>query len=451
MAELVRNSHDDLQEKDLKFPDNPEAYAEHLHTFLREILENQQLQEPRFTAMNWKVEQAHTAKALKLTKNNSATGMDGCPYELWKNLEQRFETDIAENKPAFDTVKVLTEIFRDIQESGVDPCTDFSLGWMCPIYKKKDPTEISNCHPMTLLNTDYKLLTKVLALQFIDYVHKLVHPDQTGFIPKRSIFDHIRLAKAIINYADLLEENRAIIALDQEKAYDKIRHDYLWETLRAFKLPEPFIQTIRSLYENAETLVALNGVFSSHFKVRCGVRQGDPLSCPIFNLAIEPLACKIRSDPAIHGLRIPGLEEKLAIKMFADDTSLYLSQQDRFDHVQTIIDKWCAVSGAKFNIEKTEIIPIGAENHRQRIITHRKLNPQDDHTFAKNIHIAQDGEAIRILGAWVGNGTNDMTPWEPVIDKINQILKKWNKLHPTLDGRKIIIQAVIGRHTQFLT
>jgi hypothetical protein len=32
---------------------------------------------------------------------------------------------------------------------------------MCPIYKKKDRTEISNYWPITLLNTDYKLLTKV--------------------------------------------------------------------------------------------------------------------------------------------------------------------------------------------------------------------------------------------------------------------------------------------------
>jgi hypothetical protein len=55
----------------------------------------------------------------------------------------------------------------------------------------------------------------------------MIHEDQAGFIPKRSIFNHIRLAKAIINYAKITEENGAIIALDQEKAYDHIYHDYL--------------------------------------------------------------------------------------------------------------------------------------------------------------------------------------------------------------------------------
>jgi hypothetical protein len=99
---------------------------------------------------------------------------------------------------------------------------NFTLGWMCPIYKKKDPTEISNYRPITLLNTDYKILTKIMATQLMKEAQKLVHEDQAGFIPKRLIFNHIRLARAIINYAEIAEEDGAIIALDQEKAYDKI-------------------------------------------------------------------------------------------------------------------------------------------------------------------------------------------------------------------------------------
>jgi len=164
---------------------------------------------------------------------------------------------------------------------------------MCPLFKKKDPTDICNYRPITLMNTDYKMLTKVLVLQLLNHTSQLVHPDQVGFIPGCSIFDHIRLAKVILNYAEVTEENGAIVVLDQEKAYDKIRHDYLWKTLEAFCLPQPFICTIQALYNNAHTKIAINGVFSRTFKVMRGVQQGDPLSCPLFDLAIEPLACHI--------------------------------------------------------------------------------------------------------------------------------------------------------------
>ena len=132
---------------------------------------------------------------------------------------------------------------------------------MCPIYKKKEPTKISNYHPITLFievfNTDYKLLTKVLAIQLMDHIETLIHKDQAGFIPRRSIFDQIKLAETIIAYTEVANKDSTIIALDQEKAYDKIHHDYLWKTLKAFNLSKPFINTIKYLYRNASTKVAI--------------------------------------------------------------------------------------------------------------------------------------------------------------------------------------------------
>ena len=213
-----------------------------------------------------------------------------------------------------------------------------------------------------------------------------------------------------------------IIALDQEKAYDQIRHDYLWKTLEAFNLPKPFIRMVESLYQHAFTRVAINGLLSSPFQVTHGVRQGDSLSCPIFDLAIEPPACRLRNDPELHGFRIPGIAEKLISKFFADDTSLYLRKHDRFDRVKLLLKEWCEVSGAKFNMEKTEIIPIGSESHRKEVADHRKINPCDVEPLDNRIRIAKDGEAIRLLGAWIGNKTNDLTPWETTIDKIKKAL-----------------------------
>jgi Reverse transcriptase (RNA-dependent DNA polymerase) len=225
----------------------------------------QLLHKPERTPMSYQITEAQIDCALQLTKNGSTTSIDGCPYELWKVLKAKHETAPNGTEEGFNISKTLATVFQDIQTFGLIADLDFALGWMCPLYKKKDPTEISNYQLITLLNMDYKLFTKVLAIQLTDLIDSLVHKDQAGFIPKRSIFDQIRLAKSIINYAEIAKEEGVIVALDQEKAYDKIRHNYLWKMLEVFRLPPLFIRTVRNLYENASTQVAINSHLSKPF------------------------------------------------------------------------------------------------------------------------------------------------------------------------------------------
>ena len=450
MAMLARDYHEKLQKDDPPSTNSPEERTKEIQETLQEIPDNQVPSAQVMERTEWSTTYVQTKRALKLSKNGSATGLDGCPYELWKELDVLYKTAVESGMEGFDIIEALTRVFADIRAYGVDERAGFAEGWMCPIYKKKDPTEISNYRPITLLNTDYKLLTKSLALQLVEPIHQLIHPDQAGFIPKRSIFNHIRLASTIINYAEVMEEDGVIIALDQEKAYDKIKHDYLWETLKAFNIPDMFIDTVKSLYENAFTKVAINGVMSNPFRVTRGVRQGDPLSCLLFDLAIEPLACKIRNCENIEGIYIPGVEERLIVNLFADDTTLYLNKNDRFDTIEKLLLEWCKASGAKFNIEKTEIIPIGTEQHRRDVASTRKINQADQTPLDDRIKIAKDGDAVRSLGAWIGNKVEDLTPWETILDRMSKRIGIWAKSNPTIYGKRLIIQAVIGGYTQFL-
>jgi len=441
MAELARNYYENLQQKDLHPPDTRQDAINNVLSFVSVNLPEEEKEK-----LDQLISLEEITSTLNDLPNGKAAGLDGLPYEFWKWLGP-----IPLERNAGDPSNItecLHTVFLDIQCHGVAPDTRFTEGWICPLYKKKDRRDIANYHPITLLNSDYKLLTKILALRLASSAPHIVHENQAGFIPGRVITNQIRLTQMILHYAEATEENGVIVALDQEKAYDKIAHDYLWLTLEKYGLPTSFINTIRSLYESAETLVIINGESSSTFRVTRGVRQGDPLSCLLFNIAIEPLAEMIRRSNLV-GFQVDQLERTI-VSLFADDITVYLSENDNVGDLYAILQAWCTASGAKFNLEKTEVIPVRTKNYREQVIQTARTN----HTsapFNENIQIAREGQAIRILGAWVGNGIDELAVWSPIVEKIDSRLRRWDLKKPSIEGCKIIVGWTIGAMTQYLT
>lgn len=446
MANLAKTYHEQLQNKGLEQDEEKRELA--LDTALDAI--ETTLSDQDHDSLATLLSEDITEKALKSLPNGKAAGIDGLPTELWKSLHQDYQDTMQSDKPHANIVEILTIVYNNIETRGIDPRSTFTLGWMCPLYKKNERSNIANYRPITLLNTDYKIFTTALTLKLAKVAPSIIHADQAGFMTGRSIFDQVKLADLMTHYADTTEDCcGAIVALDQEKAYDKISHTYLWAVMEKFNVPQHFIQTVCSLYENAKTLVIINGESSETFRVTRGVRQGDPLSCLLFNIAIEPLACMIRKSD-LKGFAVPGAPERILIKLFADDTTVYLSKADSFERLQGILSAWCTASGAKFNVNKTEIIPIGTADYRDWVYSTRQLN-NGHKPIDADIHILQDGESARILGGWIGNHSDGQAPWVTVIEKVERNLTRWGRSHPTLDGRKLIIQMIVGGMTQYLT
>ncbi len=289
----------------------------------------------------------------------------------------------------------MTAVFNNIEKHGIMLETDFNVGWICPIYKlKKDVRSIENYRPITVLNVDYKIMTKTLANCLARIAPDLIHPDQAGFVPGRRIFDHIKLfklSKLVIDYAETEDINGVIVALDQEKAYDKINHAYLWRVLERYNLPQNFIDTVKRLYANARSCVLVNGVQSSFFQIVQGACQGDPLSCLLFDLAIEPLAASLRVSD-LTGMEIPGRAERLIASLFADDTTTYLSEHDDYRELERILVRWCEGARAKFNTEKTEYIPLGSPTFRQELIAGTSQS-RLGRTLPRDAGLLPDGKA----------------------------------------------------------
>jgi hypothetical protein len=291
MAEIAGDYHYDLQADGMDV-------AQDLRNEARKVALDslpQTSEEADMKSLSEKLTEDDVRTTLREAASGKAAGINGIPTEFWGRLESinkanASEKDGVPRKKTCDIIKVLTWVFNDIEQHGMVDGTDFSLGWMCPLFKKKDKTDIANYRPITVLNSDYKIFTKALTNKLGRVAPYLIHKDQSGFMKGRKITDAIYLAMEVVDYTEEDLQNGVIVALDQEKAYDKTIHSYLWDTLRAHGLPDLFVNTVKSLYKFADTQVIVNGEVSSSFRVTRGVRQGDPLSCLLFNLAIEPLA-----------------------------------------------------------------------------------------------------------------------------------------------------------------
>ena len=101
-------------------------------------------------------------------------------------------------------------------------------------------TDLKNWRPITLINVDYKLLSKVLAKRMELLLPKLIHTDQTGFINGRYIGQNIRLFCDIMELSDTKKSQGIFLFVDFEKAFDTLEWSFILKTLEAFNFGDNF-------------------------------------------------------------------------------------------------------------------------------------------------------------------------------------------------------------------
>jgi guanylate kinase len=101
------------------------------------------------------------------------------------------------------------------------------------LHKKGATRDARNYRPITLLQVDYKIFAKMLVAKIKKVVHTFVSPQQLGFVPKRLIGEASHLLKVIQAYLDEADEEGIILALDWEKAFDRVSWQYVESRVRA--------------------------------------------------------------------------------------------------------------------------------------------------------------------------------------------------------------------------
>ena len=166
------------------------------------------------------------------------------------------------------------------------------------------------------------------------------------------------------------------------------------------------------------------------------------MSCLLYDIAIEPLVKSIRKS-ILKDFKIQGLEEKILVSLFADDMLVYMNENDNKKTLERIIENFYEVSTAKFNNQKSEILPMGTKEYRNNMIETRTVNKTTNDKIDQAIRIVKDNDSLRTLGAYIGNNSETSIQWEEILKRQSKILKSWSKISLSAKGKELIMKALI--------
>jgi hypothetical protein len=120
---------------------------------------------------------------------------------------------------------------------------------------------------LTLLNADFKLLSRVLANRLKKWTKDLSHSNQHCGVADNNIFGALAAIRETIAHVEMTNSPPCLLTLDFTEAFDKIAHTYLFKVLEHFGFSPIFPTRLKKMYTNATSSVQVNGHISHPFDI----------------------------------------------------------------------------------------------------------------------------------------------------------------------------------------
>nr|XP_023912601.1 uncharacterized protein LOC112024185 [Quercus suber] len=330
----------------------------------------------------------------------------------------------------------ITNMVLNVLNSNL-PMTEINKTNISLIPKTNQPVRMTEFRPISLCNTTYKIISKVLANRFKAILPNIISENQSAFTPNRLITDNVLVAFKFMHYLNHKnegKENYMSIKLDMSKAFDRVEWSFIKGVMEKLGFMEKWIHLIMNCVSSVSYSVLINGEAFGNIAPSRGIRQGDPLSPCLFLLCAKGLSALIHEatrNQQINGISICRGCPLITHLFFADDSLLFCKAKEQECHaLVSILHRYEEASRQKINTDKSSVFfsPNTSQELRESIFN--ILGPMQDSRHSKYLG----------LPSIIGKSKAQM--FAEVKDRVAKKLAGWKGKLLSIGGREILIKAV---------
>jgi len=330
---------------------------------------------------------------------------------------------------------LLCEAIKDFFRSG-KLLKEVNHTFITLIPKVVNPETTAHYRPISLCNSVYKILAKILVNRMRPILQRIIFPTQSAFIPQRTIHDNILLAHEVVNRFKHMKGKKGYVALklDMEKAYDRIEWDFLLNCLRQLGFHDTWVRWIHECISTVSYSLIINNEPHGFFTPTRGLRQGDPLSPYLFIICMDVLARRLHSlalnTKSGLGIKIGPAAARIPCLFFADDSLLFCkASMQACQTLKAELDLFCAQSGQLINFQKSNIMFSKNTSHSTK------------HAVGSFFNIPHSSALGKYLGCSLFQGRPSANLFSSLTTRAASKLDSWKAKCFSKVGRVVLIQS----------